>query len=89
MNRKLTRRLILCALIMLLVAPGVLLAEEMSVVIKPGSDVNPFNTRSRGVTPVAILGEDLFVVRDIDPVSIACTGVDFGDVSVSCPSWMK
>ena len=29
MNRKLTRRLILCALIMFLVAPGVLLADEI------------------------------------------------------------
>jgi hypothetical protein len=81
MKSKLIRSVILCALIVLSVAPGVLLAEEMSmtVAIKPGSDVAPFNMRSRGVTPVAILGDDSIDVRDIDPVTIACTGADFGD----------
>jgi len=34
--------------------------------IKPGSDTNPINPRSRGVIPVALLGSDEFDVADVD-----------------------
>jgi len=38
--------------------------------IKPGSCVNPFNLKSRGVLPVALLGSDLVDVSDIDPATL-------------------
>lgn len=43
--------------------------------IKPGSCQNPFNIKSRGLLPVAILGDEDFDVTDIDPVSIRLEGV--------------
>ena len=43
--------------------------------IKPGSCVNPFNVRTRGVLPVALLGSDLVDVSKIDPSSILLEGV--------------
>jgi hypothetical protein len=39
--------------------------------IKPGSDVNPINPKSRGVIPVAILGSDTFDVTDVDVSTLA------------------
>jgi hypothetical protein len=39
--------------------------------IKPGSDVNPINPKSRGVIPVAILGSDTFDVADVDVTTLA------------------
>jgi hypothetical protein len=38
--------------------------------IKPGSDTNPINTRSRGVIPVAILGTEFIDVYDVDFASL-------------------
>jgi hypothetical protein len=43
--------------------------------IKPGSCKNPFNVKSKGVLPVAILGSDSFDVLDIDLNSILLEGV--------------
>ena len=43
---------------------------EVSIDIKPGSDENPINLRSRGVIPVAILGTASFNVADIDESSL-------------------
>lgn len=43
--------------------------------IKPGSDVNPVNVKSRGVLPVALLGSEDFDVRTVDPASIRLAGV--------------
>jgi hypothetical protein len=47
-------------------------AGEMSVSvdIKPGSCPNPFNPKSKGVLPVAILGTEDFDVSTIDPDTI-------------------
>ena len=42
----------------------------IEVDIKPWSCVNPLNVRSRGVLPVAILGSEVFDVRDIDTRTI-------------------
>ena len=42
----------------------------VSVDIKPQSCPNPFNIKSRGVLPVAVLGTDEFDVTDIDPATI-------------------
>jgi hypothetical protein len=44
---------------------------EVDIDIKPGSDVNPINPRSRGVIPVAILGSDTFDVADVDASTLA------------------
>lgn len=39
--------------------------------IRPGSDVNPVNLRSRGALPVAVYGSDDFDVTQIDPSTLA------------------
>jgi len=39
--------------------------------IKPGSDPNSINPRSRGLIPVAILGSDEFDVANVDVTSLA------------------
>lgn len=43
--------------------------------IKPGSIRNPINLGSRGLTPVAILGTDVFDVTTVDPESVLFAGV--------------
>ncbi|MCH7807946.1 MAG: hypothetical protein IIB60_01870 [Planctomycetes bacterium] len=40
--------------------------EEVPLDIKPGSCPNPVNSRSRGVVPMAIVGDDSFDVTQID-----------------------
>ncbi|MEJ2696853.1 MAG: hypothetical protein P8013_09410 [Candidatus Sulfobium sp.] len=42
--------------------------------IKPGSDVNRINLKSRGVVPVAVLTTDDFNATDIDPQSVIFAG---------------
>jgi len=44
--------------------------------IKPGSCPNAFNTKQKGVTPVAILGTDEFDVKDIDPKTVRLNGIE-------------
>lgn len=46
----------------------------ISIDIKPGSDVNPINLRSRGTTPVALLGSEVFNVATVDVTSIRFAG---------------
>jgi hypothetical protein len=43
--------------------------------IKPTSCPNPFNTKSQGKLPVALLGTDLFDVMDADPATLLLEGV--------------
>lgn len=43
--------------------------------VKPGSNVNPVNLRSRGVLPVAVLGSADLDVTSIDPATISLNGV--------------
>jgi hypothetical protein len=43
---------------------------EVDVDIKPGSDTNPVNLRSKGVIPVAILTTDDFDAATVDPLSV-------------------
>jgi len=45
-------------------------AVPVAIDIKPGSCPNPFNLKSQGVLPVAILGTAEFDVATIDPASI-------------------
>ena len=76
--------------------PGAL---EIVVDIKPGSDSNPLNPKSKGVLPVAILGSSTFDVTTIDPDTIRLSreGVEgevapirasYGDVTTSTGSPM-
>ena len=44
--------------------------DSVYVDIRPFSRKNLLNVRSRGILPVAILGTELFDVRDIDPATI-------------------
>ncbi len=39
--------------------------------IKPGGDISPINSMSRGVIPVVILGSDTFDVLDVDVTTLA------------------
>lgn len=43
--------------------------------IKPGSCPNPFNAKSKGSVPVAIVGTADFDVTDVDPTTITLNGV--------------
>jgi hypothetical protein len=43
---------------------------EVGFDIKPGSCPNPFNTTSKGVLPVAVLGSEDFDVTTVDPATI-------------------
>lgn len=72
---------------------------EIEVDIKPGSDSNPLNPKSKGVVPVAILGSSTFDVTTIDPDTIRLSreGVEgevapirasYGDVTTSTGSPM-
>lgn len=60
---------------------------EVPLDIKPQSCPNPFNVKSKGVLPVAILGTEGFDVTLVDPVSIRLEGVaplrwDLEDVAI-------
>lgn len=67
------------------------LATGLVIDIKPRSERNPINLRSRGVIPVAILGSELFDVTTIDGSTLAFgpsgagiahrNGPHFGDVN--------
>jgi hypothetical protein len=59
---------------------------EVSVDIKPGSCPNPFNTTSKGVLPVAVLGTEDFDVTTVDPATIQLTREGY-DVGVSPLRW--
>lgn len=48
---------------------------DIPVDVKPGSDINPINLRSKGVLPVAILGSADLDVSLIDPASLLLNGV--------------
>lgn len=43
---------------------------EVNIDIKPGSDPNSINPRSKGVIPVAILTTDTFDATSVDPLSV-------------------
>jgi hypothetical protein len=45
--------------------------KAVAIDIKPDSEANPINLKSRGVTPVAILGSDTFDVLDVDVDTLA------------------
>ncbi len=43
---------------------------QVTIDIKPGSDTNPINPKSKGVIPVAILTTDDFDATTVDPLSV-------------------
>lgn len=55
--------------------PDVPQVKEVAVDIKPGSEKNPFNTGSKGVLPVAILGSAGTDVAQIDLASVKLAGL--------------
>ena len=60
----------------LMLAIGSASAQELvDIDIKPGSCPNPFNGKSKGSVPVAIVGTGEFDVTDIDITSIELAGV--------------
>lgn len=44
---------------------------EVAIDVRPGSDTNPVNLRSRGTLPVALLGSAAFAVGDVDRARLA------------------
>jgi hypothetical protein len=72
------KRSIVTILIAVMICGIVHAAVQVSVDIKPGSCPNPFNSKSKGITPVAIVGSADFDVNDVntvDPTSITLAGV--------------
>lgn len=51
-----------------------MMAFEVDIDIKPGSDPNSINLNSQGTVPVAILGTDIFDVTNIDPGTVTLAG---------------
>jgi hypothetical protein len=54
---------------------GLRIYVDLPVDVKPWSNVNPVNLRSKGATPVVILGSDSMDVAMIDPVTLRLNGV--------------
>lgn len=50
--------------------------QQVTIDIKPGSDLNCFNSNGHGVIPVAILGSDTFDASIVDPLTVALDGAD-------------
>jgi len=48
--------------------------SEMAIDIKPGSDPNSINLKSKGVVPVAVLTTDLFDAATVDPTTVEFAG---------------
>jgi hypothetical protein len=53
-----------------------MVATQVTIDIKPGSDPNCFNINSHGVIPVAILGSDSFDVTEIAQESLSFGGLE-------------
>ena len=65
--------------------PEVIELIKVDVDVKPGSDPNAVNTKSKGVLPIGIYGSDTFDVQDIDPstISVECMGITSADIRVA------
>ena len=48
--------------------------EEITIDIKPGSDLNSINLKSKGVVPVAVLTTEDFDAGDVDPDTVEFAG---------------
>ena len=54
-----------------LFASRIITISKVAIDIKPGSDPNSINLKSKGVIPVAILSTDTFDATTIDPLSVS------------------
>lgn len=63
----------------LLTLERVVPAIKVPMDIKPGSCPNPLNLKSKGVLPIAILGNEDFDAADIDPETVRLTREGYGD----------
>ena len=71
------RKIFIAILGFFMLAIGSASAQELvDIDIKPGSCPNPFNGKSKGSVPVAIVGTGEFDVTDIDITSIKLAGVE-------------
>ena len=63
---------VMLVVVSLVVGVSIALAQPISVEIdiKPGSDPNSINLKSKGVVPVAVLGSDTFDASEIDPATV-------------------
>ena len=50
--------------------------EAITIDIKPGSDPNSINLKSKGVVPVAVLTTDDFDASDVDPTTVEFAGAE-------------
>jgi hypothetical protein len=57
-----------------LTATGVLATISAKIDIKPGSDPNSINLKSKGVVPVALLTDESFDATSVDPKTVAFAG---------------
>jgi len=53
-----------------------LMVSSVDIDIKPGSDQNTINLRSKGVIPVAILSSEDFDATNVDPTTVELEGAD-------------
>lgn len=47
---------------------------SVAIDIKPGSETNPVNRRSRGLLPVAVLSDEAFDATEVDPATVSLLG---------------
>ena len=82
--------LFVCLAMALMISPAVILAapvaangavQAVDIDIKPGSDPNPLNVKSKGVLPVAILGAEDFDVSDVNPDSLMLINTDAAGIT--------
>jgi len=62
---------------------------DIDIDIKPGSDKNPINLKSKGIIPVAILTTEEFDVSDIDIDTVLIGDRELGGVAVPVASKME
>lgn len=66
--------LLVVVLFVLVVLPCAAQAVSIDIDIKPGSDPNSINLKSKGVVPVAILTNGSFDANDVDPATVEFAG---------------
>ena len=59
-----------------LTAAGVLATTSVKIDIKPGSDPNSINLKSKGVVPVALLTDESFDATSVDPKTVLFAGAN-------------
>ncbi|MGD8499104.1 MAG: hypothetical protein PVJ86_00560 [Phycisphaerales bacterium] len=65
---------LLAGVFLSLLVVGPLMALDVTIDIKPGSDDNAINLGSNGVVPVAILSTAEFDATDVDPETVVLEG---------------